>query len=107
MRLPPPPLLRPLPQPEDAQPEDAQRDTDPAPPPNPAAPDHRRPSLTRVERITAAVIFSGLVVVLGLGAAVMVRPSLVDDFNPYWPLLAAIGFLSTVGGFWWLWWRPR
>ena len=83
------------------------------PPPFLDAPDERQPTpelrrpLTRFERLTAGAIFSGLAVVLVLAAAVMVDPRLVDDFNPYWPALAAIGFLSTVGGFWWLWWRPR
>ena len=55
----------------------------------------------------AVAIFSGLAVVLGIAAAVMVRPAIVDDFHPFWPALAGIGFCSTVGGFWWLWWRPR
>ena len=85
--VPPPPLL------------------DPADEPLLAA--ESRAPRSRFECVTAAVIFSGLAVVLVLAAAVMVDPTLVDDFDPYWPFLAAIGFLSTVGGFWWLWWRPR
>ena len=61
----------------------------------------------RRELVTTALIFSGLVVVLGLAAAVMVQPSLAADFDPYWPALAGLGLLSTVAGSWWLWWRPR
>jgi len=63
--------------------------------------------LSQWERLIVGAIFSGLALVLVLAAAVMVDPYLVDDFNPYWPVLAGIGFLSTLGGFWWLWWRPR
>ena len=87
LRMPPPPLL----------PNDAPR----------AAPSttHRVPA--RWELVAAALIFSGLVVVLGLASAVMVQPSLAADFNPYWPALAGLGLLSTVAGSWWLWWRPR
>ena len=66
-----------------------------------------RRALSRREQLAAGAIFSGLAVVLAVAAAVMIDPSLIDDFNPYWPGLAAIGFLSTVGGSWWLWWRPQ
>ena len=91
--LPPPPgIFRPAPQ--------AATAALPAPLPTPHP-------FTRFERLTAGLIFAGLITVLSLAAAVMVQPSLIDDFNPYWPALAALGFCSTVGGFWWLWWRPR
>ncbi|PZC42105.1 MAG: hypothetical protein DK306_002389, partial [Chloroflexi bacterium] len=92
--LPPPPgLFRPSPQ--------------AAPAPLPSSRPTPSPPLTRFELLTAGLIFTGLITVLALAAAVMVQPSLVDHFNPYWPVLAALGFGSTVGGFWWLWWRPR
>ncbi len=68
--------------------------------------DEQRP-LSRGEIAIAAIIFSGLIVVLGLAFAVLVQPSLVTTFTGLWPLFAAIGFLSTLGGFWWLWWRDR
>jgi hypothetical protein len=71
-----------------------------------AAVDEQRP-LSRSEIVVAALIFSGLVFVLGLAFAVLVQPSLVTTFTGLWPLFAAIGFLSTLGGFWWLWWRDR
>ncbi len=61
----------------------------------------------RWEVVTAALSFAGLVVVLGLAAAVLVQPSLAAGFNPYWPAIAGLGLLSTVAGSWWLWWRPR
>ena len=63
--------------------------------------------LSRRDRWIAYAIFSGLAVVLVLGFAVIVHPPLIDTFRGVWPLLAIIGFASTVGGFWWLWWRPR
>ncbi len=87
VRMPPPPL----------RPDDAPR----------AAPSTARRAAMRRELVTTALIFSGLVVVLGLASAVMVQPSLAQDFNPYWPALAGLGLLSTVAGSWWLWWRPR
>ena len=62
---------------------------------------------TRWDLAVAALIFSGLAVVLVLASAVMVRPSLAGDLHPWWPALAGLGLLSTVAGFWWLWWRPR
>ncbi len=71
------------------------------------APVEEQRPLSRSEIVVAGVIFSGLVFVLGLAAAVLVQPSLVTAFTGFWPLLAAIGFLSTLGGFWWLWWRAR
>lgn len=77
------------------------------PPPLLEEPPVRRRPLSRREQIVAGAIFSGLAVVLTIAGAVMVDPSLIDDFNPFWPALMGIGFLSTVGGFWWLWWRPR
>ena len=61
----------------------------------------------RWEVAVAALMFSGLAVVLVLASAVMVRPSLAGDLHPWWPALAGLGLLSTVAGFWWLWWRPR
>ena len=94
LRMPPPPI-------DDSPP--ARRST---PPQTPA----------QWEVVAAALIFSGLVVVLGLASAVLVQPSLAQDFNPYWPALAGLGLLyeglfinviSTVAGSWWLWWRPR
>ena len=74
--------------------------------PRPAPPLPHRAS-ARWELVTTALIFSGLVVVLGLASAVMVQPALAADFDPYWPALAGLGLLSTVAGSWWLWWRPR
>ena len=53
------------------------------------------------------LFFAGLMTTLGVAAAVLVQPSLVDDLAPYWPPLALLGLISTLGGFWWLWWRPR
>ena len=80
----------------------------PPPPPRPDdAPSTMPRASARWELVTTALIFSGLVVVLGLASAVMVQPSLAADFNPYWPALAGLGLLSTVAGSWWLWWRPR
>ncbi len=79
----------------------------PPPPPRPDDAPRAAPSTARWEVVTTALIFSGLVVVLGLASAVMVQPSLAQDFNPYWPALAGLGLLSTMAGSWWLWWRPR
>ncbi|MEE9278091.1 MAG: hypothetical protein V3V06_06730 [Dehalococcoidia bacterium] len=78
------------------------------PPPPLMSEEAREPKrLSRLELAAGIALFSGLVVVLGLAAAVLVKPDLVYDFGRVWPLLAAVGFASTVGGFWWLWWRPR
>ncbi len=66
-----------------------------------------RPALTRRDLWMGYAIMSGLVVVLGLGFAVIVSPPLIDDFRGYWPLIAVIGLASTAGGFWYLLWRPR
>ena len=84
----------------------------PPPPPRPdGAPESAPPLARRVaarwDLFVAALIFSGLAVVLVLASAVMVRPSLAGDLHPWWPALAGLGLLSTVAGFWWLWWRPR
>ena len=49
----------------------------------------------------------GLLTALGVGAAVMVHPSLFPLLRPWWPPLAAIGLLSTVAGYWLLWGRDR
>ena len=65
------------------------------------------PSRSRRDLIVGYAILSGLFVVLGIGFAVIVSPPLIDEFQGYWPLLAVIGLVSTVGGFWWLLWRPR
>jgi hypothetical protein len=84
----------------------------PPPPPRSAgapgaAPPLARRVAARWDVVVAAVIFSGLIVVLGLAAAVMVQPSLAGDLHSYWPAIAALGLISTVAGSWWLWWRPR
>ena len=79
----------------------------PPPPPRPDDAPRAAPSTARWEVVTTALIFAGLVVVLGLASAVMVQPSLAQDFTPHWPALAGLGLLSTVAGSWWLWWRPR
>ena len=57
----------------------------------------------RREGVLGALFFVGLVATLAVAAAVLVRPSLVDDLAPYWPPLALLGLISTLGGFWWLW----
>ena len=71
------------------------------------APDAEQRPLSRTEIIIAGLIFSGLIIVLSLAFAVLVQPRLVTTFSGAWPALAAIGFFSTLGGFWWLWWRDR
>ena len=64
-------------------------------------------SLTRQEKVFGAAIFAGLGGVLAVAAAVLIAPSLTDDLVPYWPLLSAVGLVSTVAGSCWLWWRHR
>ena len=48
-----------------------------------AAPSLARRVAARWGVVVAAVIFSGLIVVLALAAAVMVQPSLAGDLHPY------------------------
>ena len=66
-----------------------------------------RPPLTRAERLAGLTFLAGLVGPLALTAAVLVQPSLIREFDPYLPPVALLGLLATVGGVWWLWWRPR
>lgn len=63
--------------------------------------------LSRRDRWIGYGLLGGLVVVLAIGLAVIVSPPLIDDLRGYLPLLAALGLVSTAGGFWYLWWRPR
>lgn len=72
-----------------------------------SAPPLARRVMARWDVVVAALMFSGLAVVLVLASAVMVRPSLAGDLHPWWPAIAGLGLLSTVAGFWWLWWRRR
>ncbi len=60
----------------------------------------------RRDLLIGYAILIGLVVVLGLGFAVIVSPPLIDTLRGYIPLLAGIGLASTAGGFWYLYWRP-
>ena len=39
--------------------------------------------------------------------AILIHPTLIVELRRFLPLLATIGLASTVGGYWWLWWRPR
>lgn len=61
----------------------------------------------RTKGVLGTLFFAGLVAALAVAAAVLVRPSLVDDLAPYWPPLALLCLIATLGGFSWLWWRPR
>lgn len=63
--------------------------------------------LSRSDIVIAAILFSGLALILALAAAVMVQPSLITTFAAAWLPLVVIGFASTVGGLWWLWRLPR
>jgi hypothetical protein len=63
--------------------------------------------LPRRDLLIGAAILSGLVFVVGLGFAVIVAPALIDTLRAYIPFLAAVGLASTLGGFWYLYWRPR
>ncbi len=63
--------------------------------------------LSRSDIVIAAILFSGLALILALAAAVMVQPSLITTFAAAWLPLVVIGFTSTVGGLWWLWRLPR
>jgi hypothetical protein len=65
------------------------------------------PPLSRRDRWIGYALLSGLAAVLAVGFAVIVSPPLIDDLRGYLPLLVTIGFASTAGGFWYLWWRPR
>ncbi len=76
--------------------------------PQPTAPASDPPRvLSRTDLLVGLALFAGLIFVLGLAAAVLVKPSLIDSFVGFWPLLLTIGFASTAGGLWWLWRRPR
>ena len=62
---------------------------------------------SRRDLLIGYAILGGLVVILGLGFAVIVSPPLIDTLRAYIPLLAVVGLASTLGGFWYLYWRPR
>lgn len=57
--------------------------------------------------VLAALASMGLLIALGVGAAVMVDPQLFVSVRPWWPPLAAVGLLSTAAGYWLLWGRER
>ena len=67
----------------------------------------RHPPLTRAERLVGLTFLAGLLGPLALAAAVLVQPSLVLELDSYLPPVALLGLLATIGGCWWLWWRPR
>jgi hypothetical protein len=77
------------------------------PPREPPSRESIEQPLTRRDLLLGAVILSGLVFVVGLGFAVIVAPPLIDTLRAYIPLLAVVGLTSTLGGFWYLYWRPR
>lgn len=58
-------------------------------------------------RLLALLAAVGLSTALGVGAAVLVHPPLFPELRPWWPLLAAVGLLSTAAGYWFLWGRSR
>ena len=58
-------------------------------------------------RLFGALAAAGLLVALGSGAVVLAHPPLFAELRPWWPLLAAIGLLSTAAGYWLLWGRGR
>jgi hypothetical protein len=55
----------------------------------------------------AILALGGLLASLAAGAAVMIHPPLFSALRPWWPLLATVGLLSTVAGYWLLWGRGR
>ncbi len=56
-------------------------------------------------RALGIVVCLGLLSALGVGAAVLVQPSLIGALRPWWPPLAAVGLCSVVAGYWLLWGR--
>ena len=58
-------------------------------------------------RVAAVGAGAGLLVALGVAAAVLVHPPLFADLRPWWPPLAAIGLISTAASYWLLWGRGR
>ncbi len=76
-------------------------------PPEPSAQTSAEPSISRRDRWIGYAIFSGLLVALAVGFAVIVHPPLIVEVRGFLPVLATIGLASTAGGFWWLWRRPR
>ena len=72
-----------------------------------ADPPSAMPALSRRDRWIGYVILSGLLFALAVAAAILIHPTLIVELRRFLPLLATIGLASTVGGYWWLWWRPR
>lgn len=84
------------------------------PPAPPALRDQTAPRLgpsvsqrSRLDRVVGYALFAVLLGMLGLAAAVLITPRLIDDLRPALPFLTIAGSLSTLGAVWWLWRRPR